>query len=218
MTCIDWFEHISVSSASADSCLKHSEMVAPSWAAHLEKGRMKPRRYLFAVVDGGGNVPPELGAARRLVERGHSVTVLAEDSVAADVRAAGAALRRWVHAPNRPDRRPEHDPARDWECKYPWQLVDRLMTTMLLGPAPAYAQDVLEAVGETAPDIVVCSMFCVGGMVAAEARDIPFDVAVPNVYPFPADGLPPFGMGLRPARGPAGRFRDRVVNALAEHL
>ena len=50
----------------------------------------------------GGNVPPELSAARRLVERGHAVTVLAEDSVALDVQATGAALRRWVRAPNRP--------------------------------------------------------------------------------------------------------------------
>jgi hypothetical protein len=39
---------------------------------------MTTRRYLFAIVDGGGNVPPELGVARRLVERGHLVTVLAE--------------------------------------------------------------------------------------------------------------------------------------------
>src|SRR5262249_50203480 len=179
---------------------------------------MKPRRYLFAVVDGGGNVPPELGAARRLVERGHCVTVLAEDSIASDVRATGAALRRRVHAPNRPDRRPEHDPARDWECKYPWQLLDRLMTTLLVGPAPGYARDVLAAVGETDPDLMVCSMFCLGVMVAAEAAGIPFDVLVPNIYPFPADGLPPFGMGLRPARGPAGRLRDRVLNVLAERL
>jgi hypothetical protein len=57
---------------------------------------MKPRHYLFAIVDGGGNVPPQLGTARRLVDRGHSVTVLAEDSVAPDVRATGAAPRRWV--------------------------------------------------------------------------------------------------------------------------
>jgi MGT family glycosyltransferase len=198
--------------------MEGSEMVTPSWSAHSEKGSLNPRRYLFAVVDGGGNVPPELGAARRLLERGHSVTVLAEDSVTSDARATGAAVRPWVHAPNRPDRRPEHDPARDWECKYPWQLLDRLMMTMLLGPAPGYAQDVLGAVGETVPDLVVCSMFCVGGMVAAEAADIPFDVMLPNIYPFPADGLPPFGMGLRPARGPAGRIRDRVINALGKHL
>src|SRR5262245_37550109 len=94
---------------------------APTPSKNSEEHSMTPRRYLFAVVDAGGNVPPELTAARRLVEGGHAVTVIADDSIAADVRATGAALRRWVHAPNRPDRRPEHDPARDWECRYPWE-------------------------------------------------------------------------------------------------
>ena len=161
---------------------------------------------------------PELSAAKRLVERGHAVTVLAEDSVASEVRATGAALRRWAHAPNRPDRAPDHDPARDWECRHPWQLVDRLVATLLVGPAAAYAQDVSDAIREARPDLVACSMFCLGGMVAAEAADIPFDVVLPNVYPFPAHGLPPFGLGLQPARGIAGRFRDRVLNRLAEGL
>jgi len=179
---------------------------------------MKSRRYLFAVVDGGGNVPPELSAARRLVERGHAVTVLAEDSVASEVRATGAVVRPWPHAPNRPDRAPDHDPVRDWECKYPWQMVDRLVGTLLVGPAGAYAQDVSDAIGEARPDLVVCSMFCLGAMVAAEAAGIPFDVLLPNVYPFPAPGLPPFGLGLQPARGIAGRFRDRIINGLGERL
>src|SRR5262245_51170122 len=156
---------------------------------------MRTRRYLFALVDAGGNVPPELGAVRRLVERGHAVTVLAEDSVASDVHATGATLRRWVHAPNRPDRRPENDPARDWECKYPWQLVDRLIATMLVGPAPRYARDVDAVLGQVRPDLVVCSMFCMGGMAAAEGAGIPFDVLLPNIYLFPAPGMPPFGLG-----------------------
>ncbi len=32
---------------------------------------MAVHTYLFALVDGGGTVPPELGVVRRLVERGH---------------------------------------------------------------------------------------------------------------------------------------------------
>jgi MGT family glycosyltransferase len=179
---------------------------------------MRTRRYLFAIVDGGGNVPPELGAARRLVERGHAVTVLAEDSFAFEVRATGATLRRWVHAPNRPDRRPEHDVARDWECRYPWQLADRLMKTLFVGPAAAYARDVDDAIGSAHPDLVACSMFCLGGMIAAEASEIPFDVLLPNIYLFPASGMPPFGLGLQPARSAFGRIRDRALNALAERL
>jgi UDP:flavonoid glycosyltransferase YjiC (YdhE family) len=179
---------------------------------------VKPRQYLFAVVDGGGNVPPELHAVRRLIERGHAVDVLADDSVADDVRSTGAEFRRWVRAPNRTDRRPEHDPARDWECKYPWQLVDRLVDTMLVGPAAGYASDVEEAITRCQPSLVVCSMFCLGGMLAAEAARIPYVVLFPNIYPLPARGLPPFGIGLRPARGRLGRVRDEMLNRISERL
>jgi MGT family glycosyltransferase len=176
------------------------------------------RRYLFALVDGGGNVPPELSAARQLLARGHTVTVIAEDSVMADVLATGAEMIRWLHAPNRKDRRPENDPARDWECKYPWQLVERIAKTLIIGPAADYARDVSDAIDRCRPDVVVCSMFCVGGMVAAEAAGISFVALFANVYPLPADGLPPFGTGLRPARGPLGRYRDRVLNRVTEYL
>jgi MGT family glycosyltransferase len=176
------------------------------------------RHYLFAVVDGGGNVPAELSAARCLVGRGHAVTVLAEDSVAADVRSAGAVLRRWERAPNRPDRKPANDPSRDWECKYPWQLVDRLLETIIIGPAERYAEDVAQAIEETSPDLVVCSMFCVGGMIAAERAGVPFDVAFSTIYPLPAKGIPPFGTGVAPARTFIGRWRDRALNVLAERL
>ena len=176
------------------------------------------RHYLFALVDGGGNVPPELSAARQLLARGHTVTVLAEDSVMEDVRATGAEMIRWLRAPNRKDRRPENDPARDWECTYPWQLVDRIAKTLIVGPAADYAHDVSDAINRRRPDVVICSMFCLGGMVAAEAAGIPFVALFANVYPLPADGLPPFGTGLRPARGSLGRYRDRVLNRVTEYL
>lgn len=48
------------------------------------------RHYLFGLTDGGGTVPPEAAVVRRLVERGHRVRVLAEESMAADVLATGA--------------------------------------------------------------------------------------------------------------------------------
>ena len=66
--------------------------------------------------ESSGTVPPEVGAVRRLVDRGHRVRVLAEDSMAPEVRATGAALVPWRTAPNRPDRDPAHDPLKDWEA------------------------------------------------------------------------------------------------------
>jgi UDP:flavonoid glycosyltransferase YjiC (YdhE family) len=179
---------------------------------------MRLRQYLFALVDGGGNVTPELHAVRRLIERGHAVTVLADDSIAPEVLSTGANFRRWLRAPNRRDRLPEHDPSRDWECKYPWQLVDRLVDTLLVGPAAGYASDVREALIRLQPSLVACSMFCLGGMLAAEAARIPYVVLFPNIYPLPARGLPPFGIGLQPARGRLGQARDGMLNRLIEHL
>ena len=179
---------------------------------------MMPLRYLVTLIDGGGNVPPELGAVRRLVERGHDVTVLAEDSVAPEACATGASVRPWTRAPNRASRRPEDDPCRDWECTYPWQLVDRLCRTLMIGPAERYAQDVAETLPDVRPALIISSMFCVGGMVAAERAGIPFTVLFPNIYPLPAPGLPPFGIGLRPARGVMGRLRDRTLNGMTERL
>jgi MGT family glycosyltransferase len=174
------------------------------------------RTYLFALVDGGGTVPPELGVVRRLVERGHHVTVLAEDTMAEEVTVTGAEFRRWATAPNRPSRQAADDPYRDWECRTPLQLFDRLLELQFIGPAPRYAADVDAAIADRRPDLVVCSMFVPGAMAAAESSDIPFDVLMPNVYLLPAAGLPPMGLGLRPARGVLGRTRDRAIEALTE--
>ncbi|WP_051177809.1 glycosyltransferase [Nocardia concava] len=49
--------------------------------------------YLVALTGSGGTVPPELGVVRRLVRRGHRVTVLAEESLTGAVAATGARLR-----------------------------------------------------------------------------------------------------------------------------
>jgi MGT family glycosyltransferase len=169
--------------------------------------------YLFALID-GGSVPPELGAVRRLMARGHRVEVLAEDSMMDEVRAVGAIFRRWEHAVNRPDRRPEHDPFRDWECRNPMQLFSRMLDGVLAGPAPGYAADLTAAVNERRPDLVVCSFFAIGAMAAAEAAGVPYHVLMPNIYGLSAPGMPPLGLGVQPTAGLFGRIRNRVVSTL----
>ena len=44
-----------------------------------------PKRYLFAIIDGGGTVPADTSVIRALVERGHDVRVLADRVLAPDV-------------------------------------------------------------------------------------------------------------------------------------
>src|SRR5947209_17744792 len=105
-----------------------------------------PKRYLFTLVDGGGTVPVELGVARRLLERGPDVTVMADTSAADDVRAASATLRTWTTAPNRASRMAADDPLRDYECGNPVQLISRILDRVLVGPASAYAADTAAAI------------------------------------------------------------------------
>lgn len=167
--------------------------------------------YLAALVDGGGTVPPELAAVRQLVERGHEVTVLAEDSMEHEVLATGATFCRWTKAPNRADRLPENDPYRDWEVKSPMKLFDRMLDAQFMGPAARYVEDVQAAIADRRPDVMLCSQFAFGAMVAADAARIPFVVTMPNIYMLPAEGMPPLGMGFKPATTAAGRLRDRVV-------
>ena len=166
------------------------------------------RTYLFALTDAGGTVPPEVGVVRRVVGRGHRVTVLADASMALQVEHAGAALRTWTRG---------SEEFRDWEHRTPMAQA-RDMAEHMLGPGAAQADDTGRAIDEVEPDLVVTSGFALGAMIAAESRGVPFDLLMPNVYVLPADGMPPFGAGLRPVRGPLGRVRDRAVRTASARL
>ena len=82
-------------------------------------------RFLFITWDGGGNVPPELAIARRLVARGHRVRFLCDPTLEADVAAAGCDMTPWSTAPHRKGRGRADDIMRDYEWKNPLEMIDR---------------------------------------------------------------------------------------------
>jgi MGT family glycosyltransferase len=155
--------------------------------------------------------------ARRLVLAGHDVTLLSDEANRAD--AVGLAFRSWRRAPNRPDKRPESDPVREWEPDNPAGVLQRLLEGVIAGPALAYAQDTLEALAEIRPDVVVSQELLFGVMAAAEARRVPLALFTTNVWSFP-DPLdqPPFGTGFPPADTEADRARDSMVKAVTRQL
>jgi MGT family glycosyltransferase len=174
--------------------------------------------YLVALWDGGGTVPAEIGVVRRLVARGHGVTVLGDPTLAPEVEAAGADFRSWTRAPHRRSTDLQDDLLRDWECRTPFTLLGRLADRMITGPAGDYAADVREALSARPADAVVASGTLLGALIGAESMGVPAVALSPNGYSRPAPGMPPFGSGLPPARGPLGRVRDRALNALAAAL
>ncbi|MFD2091401.1 nucleotide disphospho-sugar-binding domain-containing protein [Blastococcus deserti] len=175
-------------------------------------------QYLVALWDGGGTVPVEVGVVRRLVARGHRVTVLGDPTLAPDVAAAGAEFRSWTRAPHRTSQALEDDVIKDWECRTPVALLNRLCERIITGPAADYAADVREALSTAPADAVVASGPLLGALVGAESMGLPAVALCANIYSRPAPGIPPFGSGLAPARGPLGRARDRAMNALATAL
>lgn len=176
------------------------------------------RRFLFAMWEGGGAVPPMLGIARRLVERGHAVRVLGDPTIAEGAASAGCSFSSWRRAPHRTTLRPEEDLLKDWEVTSPLSMMRRLRDDFIAAPAASYAADTLDAIEECRPDAIVSDYFLFGSMMAAEKAGIPRVAVVPNVWPLPTAGAPAFGPGFLPARGALGRARDTLLNAVAMRL
>lgn len=171
-------------------------------------------RFLFVLWEGGGNVPPQLGIARRLLARGHQVRVLGDSCLEADIRSAGADFAAFTGAPHRLDRSPGSDYVLDWEPRTPIGRFARTRDREMIGPAADYAADVLAAIDQMRPDVLVVDWLLLGAAMAGEATGLPTAMICHNPYMVPEPGKPAPGMGFVPMRGPVGRLRDRIGNRL----
>lgn len=175
-------------------------------------------RFLLAMWDGGGAVPPELGAARRLVESGHDVHVVGDPTLAAEARSVGAGFAPWVEAPHRITGDPSEDVVKDWEVGNPLTMLRRIRDRLVAGPAGAVARDTAREVEAFGPDAVLADHFLFGALIAGQAARLPVAALVPNIWSLPVRGVPPIGGGFRLARGPLGRARDAALVALTNRV
>ena len=176
------------------------------------------KRFLFVVIDGGGNVPAQIAIARRLAGRGHDVHVLGDPNVRPGALQAGCHFHDFVDAPRHDTRDRDADPIRDWEPSSAVAKARRVGEHVMFGPAAAYARDVLAAVDRVRPDAIAVDCMPFGAIVGAEKSGVPAAVLVHFPIHGPVRGATPFGLGLRPARGPLGRLRDRVLLAASRRL
>ena len=177
-----------------------------------------PKRYLFAIIDGGGTVPADTSVIRAMVERGHDVRVLADRVLAPDIEPTGAEHVPWERAPQRQNLDPQSVIMRDWDTKTPFQAFARVRDGAMVGPADLFAADVRAELQRRPADVVVGNFFVFGAQIAAEAESRPFAFLVSNLLSFRDSGTPPLGPGLSPARGPLGRARDAALNRLMTRL
>lgn len=175
-------------------------------------------RILITLWDGGGNSPPVLSVARALVDRGHDVRVLADQSLGDAVVRAGARHLPWSTAPQRQSEDPGTEFIRDFEARTPLGATARLRDRLLVGAAPAFAIDTVTEIRREPTDAVISENLLLGSQIAAAGAGVVSISIVPNIYPGRVPGVPPFGLGLDPRDDWVGRARDRFAAMLATRL
>lgn len=158
------------------------------------------RSFLFTTWEGGGNVPPFLEAARKLVAAGHDVRVMSDDCNRPEAEAAGAAFVGWSSAPNRQDRTRDSQAFRDWAAATPEEGLLSVVRDVWCGPSLAYARDVIRELERQAADLVVTFEAHFGVMAGCESIGQRFAVLGTAISLKPLPGVPPLGPGLAPAR------------------
>jgi len=173
----------------------------------------RPLDLLFVTWSGGGNLPPVLIAAERMLARGHRVRILSEACDRADCEAVGARFVAWTRAPSRPNRLRETDYLRDWESTDPGEGFMRLLGRMVVGPALAHAEDLREELARAPADLVITSEMLLGVLAACEALRQPVAILGANISLYPSSGAPSVGGFAAPFQARVQLF-DQGVPAL----
>jgi MGT family glycosyltransferase len=175
----------------------------------------EPKRFLFVMWDGGGNVPPVLGLAKRLIAKGHIVRLLADPTLADEARAIGAEHTSWVTAPHRKSRRPEDDVVKDYESASPFAMIRNYIESFVGVPAPQWAAETRAALESSRADVLFADVSIPAALIVGEKLGVPTAAFMPNIWLLPTPGIPPIGPGFAPARGPFGRARDWLLRTVS---
>jgi MGT family glycosyltransferase len=176
------------------------------------------RRFLLTMWEGGGTIPPELGVARRLLDRGHQVHVLGDPTLAGPAAATGCTFSAWRRAPHRTSLDPAQDLFRDWELSNPLAMLRNFRDGFMAGPAADFAAETREAIEAFRPDALLTDGMILGAMLAGQAARLPVVALMPNIWMVPTPGVPAVGPGFAPATTALGRARDTAMRAVANRV
>lgn len=176
------------------------------------------RQFLLTMWEGGGTIPPQLGVAKRLLERGHQVHVLGDPTIRARALDAGCSFSPWRRAPHRTSLDRDQDLFKDWEVRNPLVMLARARDRLMAGPASDFAADTAAAIESVEPDVLLADSLLLGTIIPAQAARIPVAALAPNIWMVPCPGTPTVGPGLAPARNELGRARDRIMRLVATRV
>lgn len=169
----------------------------------------KELNFLFVTIDGGGNIPPVLGLARRLAERGHKVSVLTEPCLKAPVEAFGLSYISFQKHFTRTDRK--IDICKDWNST---PFSNSTFENVVLGPAKIVVEETMEVLKQVPYDVLVIDCLLFPALIAGEYLQIPRVIIFHMPEYLPGPNRPPGVMGLLPGKGFLGHLRDRLLSGV----
>jgi MGT family glycosyltransferase len=157
-----------------------------------------------------GHVFPSTGMLLELLERGHEMHVRTLSSQVENLAALG--LRAEPVDP-----RLEEIELEDWRERSQIEAMKRVVE-FYDRTAEIDLPDMKRALEEVQPDALIVDVQAEGAAAVAEASGLPWAIYCPYPPPMPSVDAPPHGQGLKPARGPLGRLRDRALHAYARRF
>jgi MGT family glycosyltransferase len=166
--------------------------------------------FLAYTSPAAGHLFPVVPGLLALRERGHAVHVVTDPALVATVETAGIPARGI-------DARIKAVEMSDFEARGGSNRLRRGIGD-LLRRGPYESEDLRAAIAETGPDALLIDTNAYGAAVAARASGLPWATTLPSLLPLPGKGIPPYGLGMRPMRGPVGRVRDKAGFKVVEKL
>lgn len=171
-------------------------------------------RFLFASLPADGHVSPMLPLARELTDRGHEVLWYVGRRYRERVEAVGASWLPFIDAleidaSNLDEQFPGRADAKGFG-KFRFDMRE-----IFIASVPDQAKDLERHIACGQPDVLV-----VEPSLAAAATVVHGHCGIPwatlNIGPLtvPSVDTAPFGLGLPPTRGAAGRLRNKALQAL----
>ena len=126
------------------------------------------------------------------------------------IEAAGIEFEPYRTIPEHDESVPEHSLVRDFEARSKVAALAAARDNLVAAMARPVAADVLATLERRPADVIAFDYLLFGASFAAEKAQVPAAMLIHTVYPFPARGLPPYGMGWAPMGGPLGTVREKV--------
>ena len=170
---------------------------------------MKGSNILIAMIEGGGNVTPMLGLARKFLNSGHSISILSEPCLEKTIKEAGASFIPFTKHFTRTDRK--EDLFKDWNAS---KINNPVFDRVMFGPASDVINQCIEVMRTKSIDLLVVDVLIFPGIIAAEHLGIPKIVVFHMPEFLPGPNRPPGNMGLKPGKGFFYKLRDKILAKL----